>query len=369
MSRYFILRRCRRSQDECNAVGGVCWESAGEYDFNLAVRTSVAGLQRINGQPSLEHLHIGEITGNMLATRPSELDHIADGLVSGPPCTPFSVAGLRMCDGDSRSNVFIAVTHFIIRLSTHGNLSWCRIEHVCGTDTKRSQAGAGSFTTWVVSSLRESLPHGWRDDVIRRNAAGCGMVQSRPRLSVRGLAAQLHAHPFCRRALSTHIPASRPCLFEVLARLPQPAQDLASLIVCQHMDVIEYRNMFIQELDHRIPKPVCATVYRSRAPTRNTLGPAFGCTLVFGAIATLRNHNACLWVLTSPEHDHDFSECGRKLSRVEKCRGSGMGTDSLRHLSEHEFHTAIGSTIPTGLIGHILAPVCQIWNYAGKHNT
>eukprot|EP00969_Alexandrium_andersonii_P044041 1932082-Alexandrium_andersonii.AAC.1 len=65
---------------------------------------------RVDLRPALERLSPGEPlalgpdTGNV-NTKPLDSLADADGLVSGPPCPPYSSIGLRKLEADARSTV------------------------------------------------------------------------------------------------------------------------------------------------------------------------------------------------------------------------------------------------------------------------
>ena len=55
--------------------------------------------------------HVGK-SGDILSRMPARLD--ADAVVVGPPCPPFSTAGLRRHGQDSRSRVFRRALEWIV---------------------------------------------------------------------------------------------------------------------------------------------------------------------------------------------------------------------------------------------------------------
>ena len=69
------------------------WASSGDFEINAAL---VDVLRLLTNSPAT--LHCGPRTGNILNVELKDLDTQTDGLVSGPPCPPFSTIGSRLID-------------------------------------------------------------------------------------------------------------------------------------------------------------------------------------------------------------------------------------------------------------------------------
>ena len=102
------------------------WQSCGDYDVNLDVALPLRVLTRMP-----ETVHLGSRRGDVTSIPLRELDRSCDGLVSGPPCPPFSTIGKRLLQADARAHVFWCVCRWIEELSKH-QLTWFVLENVPG---------------------------------------------------------------------------------------------------------------------------------------------------------------------------------------------------------------------------------------------
>ena len=157
------------------------WESVGDWDFNIALLRTLEKLTANHNS-----LHIGAIAGNILSVDVHSLDLGTDGIVSGPPCPPFSSLGKRLCELDARSSVFVAVCHWILYLARHGRVSFYILENVKGILSKRKRSGC-SFADWFTSEMQTSMPE-WHISVVQHNSRQCLTAQSRPRVFFVGTA-------------------------------------------------------------------------------------------------------------------------------------------------------------------------------------
>ena len=87
----------------------------------------------------------------------------------------------------------------------------------------------------------------------------------------------------------------------------------------------------------------------------------FDAARVLEGTNTLRTTGSHLWVLPSAQAASTFGHRGRFLTRSEKARCAGIVPESLSDLTDAEFETAIGNTIPVPLIGTIMYPVLRAW--------
>ena len=177
------------------------WESVGDYDINPALRPALA---KFTNAP--DKLLVGRRQGSVLNVDVCDLDPETDGIVSGPPCPPFSSMGKRLVELDARSSVFVAVCTWILHLSRKCRLTWFIIENVSGI-TKRKKGTDTSFSEWFLSEMMRELPAGWHVELVQHNSAQCLLPQSRPRCFFVGSAAPLRATPFQRRVLSMAVPS------------------------------------------------------------------------------------------------------------------------------------------------------------------
>lgn len=153
---------------------GMPWESTGDFDSNIALHSSLHKFSK-----NASRLHVGPRAGDVTLISLKDLPLDTDGVVSGPPCPPFSSIGARLVDADPRSSVFVSVALWIIHLATHGNLMWFVIENVAGI-LKRKRGSSESFAEWFVREMLAQLVDGWEIDVRQYNSDKCLLPQSRP---------------------------------------------------------------------------------------------------------------------------------------------------------------------------------------------
>ena len=329
---------------------GLSWETAGDWDVNPALRST---LLRLSRKPEL--LHVGPRTGDVLSVDIGSLDLSTDGIVAGPPCPPFSSIGKRLAELDSRSSVFVTVCAWILHLSTNGHLCFFILENVAGITSKR-KGDDQSFADWFMEEMYKDLPQGWSIRVVRHNSSKCLLPQSRPRVFFVGTSAALTSGRRLRR-ISSQPPLSWPAvdLLEFLDPVPKE-EDWASLSVRQQVNLMTNLEQFHKQCSENPDKEQVAITDVARDPLKR-----FDSGLVVGCTRTLRTNSAYLWILPSPACTGKFGEKGRFLNRAEKARCAGLRPESLQDLSDPECDKAIGNTIPVPLIGTVMFPVLRAW--------
>ena len=169
------------------------WETAGHWDINSALRSTLALLSR-----SPARLHVGPRSGDVQSVDINSLHKSADGVIAGPPCPPFASIGKELSVLGSRSSVFVAICKWISYLAEHGRLSFFILENVAWILTKR-KAESRSFADWLVDELCHDLPDGWSIQIVPHSSAKCLLPQSRPRVLFVGTAPCLRSTRRLRR--------------------------------------------------------------------------------------------------------------------------------------------------------------------------
>ena len=325
------------------------WHSCGDYDTLVYYKPV---LELLGSKPDV--IHVGSRAGNVCDIPLSALDTSADGLVSGPPCPPYSTIGKRLCTLDPRSAVFVCVATWVLHLIHHGSLRWWIIENVLGI-RKRKHGETESFADWFVREMRNELPVGWQLDVVEHCSSLTGVPQKRGRVFFVGTSPALRATPLQRRLLRAP-PVRRPAA-DIVELLDQAAQadDWELLTLRQQVNLLAQLDAFRATEASRTTIGICDV---ARDPLRKMDGD-----ISTGRTKTLRTNCSHLWILPGHDaaHRHIFGDKGRLLNRSEKCRLSGMVPSSLRDLTSHEVDVAVGNTIPVPLIGCILYPVLRCW--------
>jgi site-specific DNA-cytosine methylase len=328
---------------------GMPWVSTGDWEVNSALW---GALHRVSSNPAT--LRVGPRTGNVLEVQLKDLDLRTDGIVSGPPCPPFSTIGKRLGECDVRSCVFLTVCAWIIHLAVHGDLTWFVLENVEGITSKRKHDSA-SFADWFLAEMMRDLPSGWSIRVVPHNSRMCLLPQSRPRVFFVGISESLQSTRRLRRISSQPPFAWPPVKLIDFLDLQPCATDWERLSTRQQVNVLEQLQKFRLTSSEDEGQDV-AVADISRDPLR-----PYDSSVAVDSTHTLRTNSAHLWLLPSARLSEKLGPKGRLLNRSEKCRAAGIVPETLSSLTDYELDFAIGNTIPVPLIGTILYPVLRAW--------
>ena len=311
---------------------GMDWVSAGDYELNEDL---LCVLNIISGHHG--RLHVGRSRGDVIMVPLTDLDLSADGLVSGPPCPPFSDCGRRLIEQDCRSSVFFCILLWIIHLSHHGNLTWFVLENVPGI-LKRKAGQEESFASWVVREMLADLPQGWDIQVQECSSAEFLLPQHRKRVFFRGTAPCLRMTPFQKRVLSLGPqPWPRVSILHFLDH-EKSDTDWTNLSLRQQVNTLRQLSDF---RDSIVGVAGCASLVGivdiARDPSRS-----FDSSPCIDGFRTLRTNCSTLWILPSLELVPVFGERGRFVNRAEKCRAAGLVPSSVACLTEQQVCTAVG---------------------------
>ena len=328
--------------------------STGDYEINSHLRPA---LDTFSESP--DQLHVGPRSGDVCAVRLEDLDKSTDGIVSGPPCPPFSSMGKRLCELDSRASVSTAVCSWIVFLATVGQLKFFVLEIVEGIVRKRKHAEE-SFADWFVRTILVDLPGGWSIKIHHGNSIDCLLPQSRPRVFFVGTCGCMRGSAFQRRVLDKSLAkfARRDIIF--FLDHSSSDGDFVTLSLRQQVNVLEQMDILMAKLAERSsddPKVAVAIADIARDPTCGKVDGG----LCFGKTNTLRTDNHYLWILPSPEWQSVFGARGRFLSVSEKCKIAGIVPASVSGMIASDIETALGNTIPVSLIGVVLFPIFRAW--------
>ncbi len=173
-------------------------------------------------------LHLGPHGGDVLQASLKSLPD-ADGLISGPPCPPWSSQGGRAACKDARAAVFRRVIQWIVHLA--GRASPLRVfilENVRGI----LHRPRGSCKPHIAAMLRglRGLPSGWVVEVLTMNSECC--AQSRPRVYICGWQSGQDRKASLRFVpQKVTLPFPRASLRSLLGVLP----NTAPRALCEHM--------------------------------------------------------------------------------------------------------------------------------------
>ena len=329
------------------------WESTGDFEINPAV---LPALEAFTEKPQV--LHVGRRGGNVCNVALEDLDMSTDGIVSGPPCPPFSAMGKRLCELDNRSSVFVAVCTWIIHLATFGVLKFFVLENVEGIVRKRKQ-NSESFAEWFIRQILGDLPKGVEIKAQHANSIDFCLPQSGPRVLFVGTCGAMRRTSFQRRVLDMPLKThERIDIIHFLDHEPNE-QDFQRLSLRQQVNVLEQMDEMAKDEEKRRSQHLTTTVAIcdiARDPSSKV-----DSARRFGSTNTLRTNNSHLWILPSAEWQAVFGRKGRLLKWQEKCRVAGIVPNSLQGMKPSDIDIAIGNTIPVSMIGSILCPIFRAW--------
>ena len=146
------------------------------YFYDIAEYTAPV-LQQLRKHLSPDIFHLGSVSGNLLEADVTSWSR-CDGLISGPPCPPWSMIGQRGHMDDIRAQVYEKITLAIIDQGHKGCLFWV-VEMVDGIRCKTNGKQISFYEDWL-RRLREKAPM-WRIDSLALNASDWHLPQNRPR--------------------------------------------------------------------------------------------------------------------------------------------------------------------------------------------
>ena len=340
-------------QRACRELG-VEWESAGDFDTNIALRgvlTSLAGEM----ENECGHIHVGQ-RGNVLHVSKESLSLDADAVVAGLPCPPFSDMGNQLAASDPRASVFFHVCDWITHLATHGQLSFFVIENVPGI-TKRRRGSEETFANTVVAYFQKHIPS-WEVAIRKWNAKACGVPQDRGRVFFVGTAPTMRAARSQLRVLRQPFAPQSVC--SLLSVLDKTAcdSDWMDLTLRQQCNVLAQLDAFEARRQTLDDPPAVGIIDACRDTLLRVDSDA-----CLDSTRTLRTNCGSLWIVPGLEFRSTFGQHGRKLNRVEKCRCAGLVDTALDSLSPIEVDRAVGNTIPVPLMGTVLAPLLKAFAF------
>ncbi len=163
----------------CNGLRAIGIPFVARYVVDVAgyLRRPLAA---VHGADEAERFDLGPLDGDLLQHDIEDWDRV-DGIISGPPCPPWSRIGRRLRKDDARAKVFDRVTDLIIDQARKGCFFFI-VEMVPGMND-RSATGHGAsetpYQSWLAQ-LRDAAPT-WTVRTWEQNTAEY-MPQHRKRL-------------------------------------------------------------------------------------------------------------------------------------------------------------------------------------------
>ena len=165
-------------------------------------------------------VHVGKEKGDVLRPSLASFQGPCDGVVSGPPCPPWSAQGSRGSAADPRADVFLRVLELVIKFIKEGSLMFTVLENVVGILQKIG--GQESFGEKVLMVLEQEAPEfSWSFRTLA--SQDYGLPTLRKRCFLVGFRAPAGAANYSVPPPMPHFPAKR--LDEFLGDFPPTPLD------------------------------------------------------------------------------------------------------------------------------------------------
>ena len=321
------------------------------YDTHMGLLGPITDLHG----PDAAGIHLGTC-GDILAADIASW-HRVDGVVSGPPCPPWSSQGLQQGWDDIRAQVFMKVTDVIVDQGYKG-AHFFLLEMVEGmaheaASEKHSRArdaqAESPHTVWVAE-LGARAPM-WEIHVWKLNTRSY-LPQHRPRLYTVGVS-RIMGCQSPRPPVSPPL-AMRPCLDNILhPGIPAIQEDLLS---AQHRSNLQTAKAVIlakwSAAHGDAPPELWAAVPLDRNPDR-TWGVAIRTD---GCVATLRTAHLWQWIL---HWRGGVLQVSRRLHPIEHLTLQGFPPELARSMSQSDVVRGAGNACSVPVMGAALGSLVQ----------
>ena len=150
---------------QCEMVGA--WETA---------KTPAAVLRKMYSETPSQYLHLGRDHGDVMNVGLADLPD-ADGVVSGPPCPPWSSMGDLSSWKHKNAKVLLRIAQWIAHLSKRG-LKFFVLENVLGI-LRAPVNGGQSPARKLRKFFRKELHGCWKVELVRTNSLSTGHHRTR----------------------------------------------------------------------------------------------------------------------------------------------------------------------------------------------
>ena len=260
---------------------------------------------------------------------------VADVIIAGPPCPPWSSLGMRNGGTDSRARVFDRVLSLIASQRRRG----CKCVILENVVTITHDVGSGSQCDLYENRLRRI---GYTTTVLTMNTRDYGFPQSRRRVYIVGI-------------LSAALSAPMPTVIT-------PWRTRLSLrsLVDMHLPAVERRALPAGSRKH-----FSVYVRKAREFLRSTIRPrpvavcnvarrpgGFAGDLTLGYTTTLTTTNAELFFVTVDKNNETYH---RYFTLTEHCRLQGFEPKSAKKLSKTAAIKTLGNAFSVPVVATVLA--------------
>ena len=283
-------------------------------------------------RPDRVNFHYGPQRGDVCSMEPNSLPD-AEGLISGPPCPPFSSMGKTGGWRDPRAKVLLRILRWLRVLVRRGCLRFFILENVRGILHARWK---------FLRRLRKVLLPGWHVEVLRMSAEST--AQSRNRVYVVGVRCPGGMSPGKKSIKGHLLKLPRRPLSSVILKLPNTKK----------MALTSQQRAKLQDCLRRVAKRSRTgrggiAVYESN---RN-FGSSFSGSRVDDLAPCLRHSGIPLWLISMGKPAG--SKVFRFLHPAERCLLQGIDPRSLpESVTEREIVQGCGNAMAVPAIGNVI---------------
>lgn len=318
----------------------VNFEVLGAWDTSIH-----AGRALRHAYPSLtdKQLHLGRDKGDVMRVDIEKLPDV-DGLVSGPPCPPFSGMGSKLGWKDPRADVLLRILQWCARLSQM-SLKFFVLENVVGMLHKR--AGKKAPIQKVMRILQRDLHGSWNIEVVRTNSHCTG--QNRKRIYIVGCREWCSpGRPIATRVQKIILKMGNSSLSSVIEP-SLPNTDKSSLPETQQKKLRAWHKKFRDAFQDTTKQGMYGCFNVDRRPSSS-----WGCMRCDGYVSCLRASAGEVWVVSLGERKPTVN---RKIHAAEVCLLQGFSpSDMPRDMigSRRKMLSGMGNAMTVPVVGAVM---------------
>lgn len=335
------------------AVSGTSFTPVNVYD----VQNGLCQMARMLYGEAAQTFNLGRSGGNLLDV-PLDMLSDAHGLISGPPCPPWSSSGKRKGQSDARAAVFDRVVDWVIELGMRGTLVFFILENVPGILSPIEPGSNVRYVDTVFDILRAALPP-FGLGVARFNMSSVLPI-NRERVFLYGL----------RRDCYT---AELPRPLDLTGLQPVPGlslldMDLPCVLPGQLKHPSENNNLklyeaFVKEEMAKRSEPACFVCFH----VGRSFNRVWKASLYFDEFPCLTCNNRALflmslWDIDEPPHERLLH---RYLSNQERFRLQGLPPELVGTLERKTAEVVAGNAFPHQLVAAVSIPLLQSISESG----
>lgn len=213
-------------------------------------------------------MHLGSVEGDILGGSMDRFP-IANIVIAGPPCPPWSKLGKKESFGDKRADVFWRVVDIVLHQANQGPLGMFVLENVESLQHKNNGVNVSPLNM-IMEKLQAGLPEAWVLAAHTCNSLDFGMPQRRSRVYIVGHRSDLFgAAPFSKpEHFARRLPLST--FVNQPNRHHTEPSDIAQGTLLQKENLVDWKIAYKEFMINPIHEGSLAIVDISRTPSGRT---------------------------------------------------------------------------------------------------